>query len=160
MGRGPEAVYLWRARPSWIRRVLTNVLSCLTCGLLAPLFFVRNLKETLSQVHFGGKQVQFTSHTDEYVERVWGPSVLYNLLSCCAYSLCGCAEVSERGFVDIHLVSPSVSPFTSQQPAAPWSGQGSEFHPAPPVPVMSSHEQSPLLGDRPPPYQYGPSYNP
>jgi len=148
-------VYLWRARPAWIRRVLTGVLTCLTCGLAAPLFFVRNLKETLAQVHFGGRHVQFTSHTDEYVDQVWAPTVLWNILTCGCYRLCGCAEVVERGFVDNHLVATG----TNSSPASwPTNSPHTGLHYEPPfVPTYSpsSSEQAPLLGDRPPPYQYG-----
>merc|ERR1712130_608900 len=148
--RGSQFVYLWRARPSWIRRTLSRILAVLTCGLVAPLLFVRNLKEMLSQMHFGNKEIQFTSETDEYVDAVWAPRVLSNILTCGCYSLCGCAELAERGFVDNHLRAVGGNQTISTPPGPASQDSLPEF-----ASVPYGRETAPLISDHPPPYQYG-----
>ena len=157
--RGGQWIYLFRARPSWLHRALANVVSCLSCGLLAPLFFVRHLKETLSQVHFGEKEIHFTSDTDEYVDSVWAPNLMFNIITCGCYSLCGFGEAVERAFVDNHLVPSGGSQQETTTPAGPsFQQQGNSLPtfssmPYPSLEKSSSNETAPLMSDMPP--QYG-----
>ena len=105
-------------------------------------------------MRFGDKEIRFTSDTDEYVDSVWAPSVLINFVTCGFYSLCGCAEIVTRGFVDSHLTPVGRGDVASHSGDYTPTPNGSLPNMSS-VPYQKSTEYAPLMSDQPPPYQYG-----
>jgi len=99
-------IYLFQARPVWWKRILAGVISCFTCGLTAPFFFVPHMKETISQMRFGSKRANFVGDTDDYVSSVCFPNYAISLLTCGCYSCLGFADKRTRTWVDGRMVSP------------------------------------------------------
>ena len=101
--RGDSFVYLFQARPEWYKVLLSRIFSCITCGIAAPLFVVRNMKDTVSKMRFGTKAAVFKGDTDDYVDTICMRSIVYNMLTCCCYSICGFHEMYSRIWYDKHM---------------------------------------------------------
>jgi hypothetical protein len=100
-----DKIHLFQARPDWYMVIITGFCSCITCGLAAPFFFVRNMKQTVSRMQFGNRVAHFIGETDDYVTSVWAPIRLFNIISCCFYSACGFGDRREREWIDRHVRS-------------------------------------------------------
>jgi len=107
--RADQNIFLFQARPAWYKVLLTSCCSMVTCGVAAPLFFVRNLKETISQMRFGKRDAQFVAETDDYVDSTWAPICCFNWLTCNLYTLCGFADARTRSYIDRNIKRTSDS---------------------------------------------------
>ena len=104
-GQQNSDVFLFQARPAWYKIILTGILSCLTCGLAAPIFFAAHMKETIAQMMFDNKKANFIGTTDDYISEVWLPTCGFNIITCGFYRCCGLADLRWRTWVDRHVRS-------------------------------------------------------
>ena len=137
-----QNVFLFQARPAWYKVLFTRFCSCITCGIAAPLFFVRNLKETVSQMKFGRKEARFVGETDDYVDTTWAPICGLNMLTCGCYSCCGLADARTRNYID-----KNIKPTDDSSRAISSGADAHSSHDSLPSMASPSQYNKPLLQD-------------